>query len=83
MTRELYEKVVLTRPLASHGLRAGDVGVIVDSHPGDATRPATYELEFYSDAGEAIATVTVPAAYVREATLGDLTGGHRFIRSSS
>ena len=82
MTHELYEKVVLIRNISSHGLRTGDVGVIVDSHPGDATRPATYDLEFYSEAGEAIATVEVPAAYVREATLGDLSGRHRFIRSS-
>jgi hypothetical protein len=82
MTHELYEKVVLIRNITSHGLRAGDVGVIVDSHPGDATRPATYELEFYSEAGEAIATVEVPAAHVREATLGDLSDRHRFIRSS-
>jgi hypothetical protein len=82
MTRELYEKVVLTRSLASHGLRAGDVGVIVDSHPGDGQRPATYELEFYSKAGEAIATVTVPASYVREATLQDITGPIPKLRSS-
>ena len=82
MTRELYEKVVLTRNLDSYGLRAGDVGVIVDRHPGDATAPATYELEFYSEAGETITTVTVPAGCVREATLSDLAGGHRFIRTS-
>jgi hypothetical protein len=82
MTRELFEKVVLTRNLATHGLRAGDVGVIVDRYLGDATRPTSYELEFYSKAGEAIATVTVPASYVREATLQDITGPIPKIRSS-
>jgi hypothetical protein len=82
MSRELYEKVVLTRNLASHGLRAGDVGVIVDRHPADATRPDTYDLEFYSDAGETIAVVSVPAGCVREATVRDLVSVRRFIRSS-
>jgi hypothetical protein len=82
MTRELYEKVVLTRNLASHGLRAGDVGVIVDRYPADATRPASYELEFFSDAGETIAVVSVPVTCVREATLSDLVAGRRYIRSS-
>ena len=82
MTRELFEKVVLTRSLASHGLRAGDVGVIVDREPGDGTRPAIYELEFYSKQGEAIATVKVPANYVREATLQDITGPIPKIRPS-
>jgi len=82
MTLELFERVVLTRNLTSHGLRAGDVGLIVDRHPADASRPATYELEFYSEQGETIAVVAVPAAAVREATMRDLAGSRRFIRSS-
>ena len=82
MTRELFERVVLTRNLASHGLRAGDVGVIVDRHPADAARPASYELEFFSAAGETVAVVSVPASCVREATVRDLVVGRRYIRSS-
>jgi hypothetical protein len=82
MTRELFERVVLTRNLASHGLRAGDVGVIVDRYPADAARPEGYELEFFSDAGETIAVVSVPAACVREATVRDLSIRRRYIRSS-
>lgn len=40
----LYERVALTRDLAEHGLRKGDIGVLVDyvSHPrgGRRGRPA-------------------------------------------
>lgn len=82
MTLELFERAVLTRNLAAHGLRAGDVGLIVDRQPADSARPATYELEFFSERGETIVIVSVPAASVREATVRDLVSGRRFIRSS-
>lgn len=82
MTLELYERVVLTRNLSDHGLRAGDVGVIVERYPADASHPTSYELEFFSPSGETIAVVSVPAASVREATVREWLNGRRSIRSS-
>jgi len=82
MTLELFERAVLTRNLASHGLRAGDVGLIVDRLPADSAHPASYELEFFSESGETITVVSVPATCVREATVRDLVSGRRYIRSS-
>jgi hypothetical protein len=83
MTLDLFEKVVLTRNLADHGLRAGDVGVITDRFPAAAGRPASYELEFFSPAGETIAVVSVPSAAVREATVRDWLSERRQHRRSS
>ena len=52
MTLALYQRVVLTRDLPKEGLRAGDVGVIVEHHPARADVPEGYEL----------ATASVPRA---------------------
>jgi hypothetical protein len=82
MTLELFERAVLTRNLLADGLRAGDVGLIVDRHPGDGARPLTYELEFFSERGETITVVAVPASALRAATMNDLLRDRRFIRSS-
>ena len=65
---------VVTRDLPEAGLRAGDVGVIVDIHtrPG-STEPVGYMLETFTVDGEGIDTMSVPADAVRAATTGDMT----------
>ena len=62
-----FRRVVLTRDLPEHRLRAGDVGVIVEQYPATADNSEGYELEFFSATGQTIAVVSVPAAAVREA----------------
>ncbi len=68
MTLALYQRVVLTQDLPKEGLRAGDVGVIVESYPGRAGVPEGYELEVFAANGQTVAVVSVPASAVREAT---------------
>ena len=63
-----FRRVVLRRDLPEHGLRAGDVGVIVEHYPATADNGEGYELEFVSATGQTIAVVSVPAAAVREAS---------------
>jgi hypothetical protein len=63
MTLALYQRVVLKQDLPKEGLRAGDVGVIVEHYPARADVP-----EGYDAAGQTIAVVSVPASAVREAT---------------
>ena len=55
------------------GLRAGDVGVIVEHYPACADVPDGYELEVFAASGQTIAVVSVPASAVREATEHTLT----------
>jgi hypothetical protein len=68
MTPVLFRRVVLTKDLPEEGLRAGDLGVVVDHHPERGDVPEGFELEFFSGTGETVAVVSVPATHVREAT---------------
>ena len=70
---KLHGYAVVTRDLPEAGLRAGDVGVVVDIHtrPG-STVPAGYMLETFTVDGEGIDTVSVPPDAVRGTTTGDM-----------
>ena len=68
----LFERVVLTRDLPDEGLRAGDVGVIVEHYTATAEVPEGYELEVFAASGKTLAVVSVPATFVRRATERDI-----------
>ena len=72
MTFSLFERVVLTRDLPTAGLRAGDVGVIVEHHSQAHGLPEGFEIEVFSASGDTIAVVSVPATGVRKATERDV-----------
>jgi hypothetical protein len=63
-----FRRVVLTTDLPEEGLRAGDVGVVVERYAGHGDVPEGYELEFFSGTGDTVAVISVPATSVREAT---------------
>ena len=67
MSLELYGRVVLIEDLPGEGLRAGDVGVVVEHYEARGEIPEGYELEFFSARGETVAVVSVPATAVRAA----------------
>jgi Domain of unknown function (DUF4926) len=68
MTLALYQRVVLTQDLPKEGLRAGDLGVVVEHYSARADVPEGYELEVFAANGQTVAVVSVPASAVREAT---------------
>jgi hypothetical protein len=68
MTLVLYQRVVLTRDLPEEGLRAGDVGVIVEHYPARTDVPEGYELEVFAATGQTLTVVSVPASAIREVT---------------
>lgn len=68
----LFRRVVLTTDLPGEGLKAGDLGVVVEHHAGRTDMPDAYELEFFSVTGETLAVVSVPVASVREPTGKDV-----------
>jgi hypothetical protein len=68
MTLELYRRVVLTQDLPEEGLRAGDVGVLVEHYPARGDVPEGYELEVFAANGQTVAVVSVPMSAVRAAT---------------
>ena len=62
---EPFQDVVLLRDVPEHGLRAGDVGVVVEVFSGRESVPAGYMIEFMTLTGETVAVVDVTADHVR------------------
>ena len=79
MTLAAFQRAVLTRDLPERGLRAGDVGVVVEHYA--AVADEGYELEFFSATGETLAVVSVPAAAVREANKDEVLAVRKLARS--
>lgn len=67
MTYNELDTVVLARDLADHGLRAGDLGAVVQVHSAEAL-----EVEFVRASGQTQALVTLAAADVRPVGEHDL-----------
>ena len=70
MNIERYQDAILTMDLPGEGLRAGDVGTVVERHdvPG---REVGYSVEFFDMTGRTVAVVTVPASHLRRPTPAD------------
>ncbi len=68
MNRE-YDRVVLTTPVPTEGLEAGDVGAVVHVYrDGQA-----YEVEFVTLDGRTAAVVTLEADQVRSVSKREIT----------
>jgi hypothetical protein len=67
MTFKTLECVVLTRDVAEHGLRAGDLGAIVELREPDG-----FEVEFVTADGRTQALLTLHADDVRKAEPGEI-----------
>ena len=68
---DLYSDVILTRDIEGHGLRAGDVGTVVERHHALGVPEEGYSLEFFDMTGNTVAVITVPASAVRVPTPAD------------
>ena len=71
MAFEPYSDVILTRDVLERGLRAGDVGTIVDRHVAPGVPEDGYSVEFFDMTGNTVAVVTVPASALRLPTPAD------------
>jgi hypothetical protein len=63
--------VILTRDIRARGLRAGDVGTLVDRHVVPGVAEEGYSVEFFDMTGNTVAVVTVPASTLRRPTPAD------------
>lgn len=77
MTFKELETVVLTKDLHEHGLRAGDLGAVVQVYEPDGL-----EVEFVSASGKTEALVTLASSEVRPVADGDLITVRRMDRSA-
>jgi hypothetical protein len=71
MAFELYSDVILTRDVPEQGLRAGDVGTVVDRHVLPTVAEAGYSVEFFDMTGNTVAVLTLPASALRGPTAAD------------
>ena len=68
MTIHEHDTVVLTRDLAEHQLRAGDVGAVVHVYQDGKA----YEIEFVNGSGETLAVETLEPSDIRPLGAGDI-----------
>lgn len=64
---ELLELVALKRDLPEHGLRAGDVGTVVEVYDAEGL-----EVEFIEATGDTRALLTLSTADVRKVRAGEM-----------
>lgn len=63
MTFQLYTDAVLTRDVAEHDLRAGDVVKVIDHHPVPGGEDG-YSIEVFNALGHTLAVTSVPESAI-------------------
>jgi hypothetical protein len=71
MPFEMYSDVILTRDVPERGLRAGDVGTVVERHAVSGVSEEGYSVEFFDMTGNSVAVVTLPQGALRLPTPAD------------
>jgi hypothetical protein len=71
MALDPYSDVILTRDVGEHGLRAGDVGTVVERHVVPGVVEEGYSVEFFDMTGNTVTVVTLPASALRVPTPAD------------
>jgi hypothetical protein len=79
---ELYMDAILTVDLPGEGLRAGDIGTIVDCHHVPGVAEVGYTVEFFDMTGRTVAVVTVPASNLRLPIAADLPAVRKVAKAS-
>ena len=67
---------------SSRGLRAGDVGTVVQRHESSTDAGPGYSLEFFDMTGRTVAVATVSASQLRAPTSSDLPSVRAVARSA-
>jgi len=77
----LNKDAILTVNLPEKGLRAGDVGTVVERHQVPGVAEVGYSVEFFDMTGCTVAVVTVPASSLRVPTSADLSSVREISRA--
>jgi hypothetical protein len=79
---ELYKDVILTIDMPDEGLRAGDIGTVVERHQVSGVAEVGYSVEFFDMTGHTVAVITVPADNLRLPTSADRPSVREYSSSS-
>ena len=71
MPFDMYGDVILTRDVTERGLRAGDVGTVVERHVVADVSEEGYSVEFFDMTGNTVGVATLPATALRMPTRAD------------
>lgn len=71
MNFTLFSEVVLVQDIAEEGLRAGDVGTVVERHDV-AGKETGYSVEFFDMLGKTIAVIAVAASMLQQPAHSDI-----------
>ncbi|MGH9204769.1 MAG: DUF4926 domain-containing protein [Vicinamibacterales bacterium] len=71
MPFDIYGDVILTRDVTERGLRAADVGTVVELHALPAVPQEGYSVEFFDMTGNTVTVATLPASALRLPTPAD------------
>ena len=71
MPFDMYGDVILTRDVPEHGLRAGDVGTVVERHTVPGVAEEGYSVEFFDMTGNTVGVAILPATALRMPTPAD------------
>jgi Domain of unknown function (DUF4926) len=71
MPFEMFGDVILTRDVPESGLRAGDVGTVLERHVVSGAADEGYSVEFFDMTGNTVAVVTLAASALRVPTRAD------------
>lgn len=77
MNYQALDTVVLVRDLPAHGLKAGDLGAVVELYPPDGL-----EVEFVTASGRTTALVTLKSSDVRPISDSDLVAVRPLTRTA-
>jgi hypothetical protein len=64
MNFDLFSDVILAADVPERGLKAGDIGTVVERH-AVAGREDGYSVEFFDKRGQTVAVATIPASALR------------------
>ena len=71
MPFDMYGDVILTRDVPEHGVRAGDVGTVVERHVAPGVPEEGYSVEFFDMTGNTVGVAILPATALRMPTPAD------------
>jgi hypothetical protein len=82
MKVELYQEVALTRDLPEHGLRVGDIAMLLDLVPHPNGGEEGCVLEVFNAIGESLTTIAVPISVVEALRSDEVLSVRSLVKAS-